>query len=153
IDGKDRLWIDSIEGLLGLVDMGAVELSPWNATIDDIERPDMLLFGISARAGVDWSKAVDTAERLHAVLQAEGLASWPKFASTTELQVMVPIEPDLSWSEALRYSEQIAGRIAGTRIDCSLNKRGAAGVGAYSPRALPGFPIAMPVDWKELRIL
>jgi bifunctional non-homologous end joining protein LigD len=151
IDDKERFWIDSVEGLLGLVEMGAVELSPWNAKIDDIERPDMLVFSVAVRNGTDWKKAADTAGRLCAVLLAEGLESWPKLTGGGELQVMVPIEPDLSWPEALRYSEQIAGRLAGAAIDCSYNKRGAAAIGAFSPRALPGFPVAAPVEWAELQ--
>jgi CheY-like chemotaxis protein len=32
-----RLWVDDLDGLLGLVEIGAVELHPWNATVDDIE--------------------------------------------------------------------------------------------------------------------
>jgi bifunctional non-homologous end joining protein LigD len=32
-----RLWVDDLAGLLGLVDIGAVELHPWNARIDNIE--------------------------------------------------------------------------------------------------------------------
>jgi bifunctional non-homologous end joining protein LigD len=33
-----RLWVDSLNGFLCLVDISAVELYPWNATVDDIER-------------------------------------------------------------------------------------------------------------------
>jgi bifunctional non-homologous end joining protein LigD len=150
LDDKDRFWIDSVEGLLGLVEIGAVELRPWNATIDDTERPDMLVFSLAARNGSNWRKVIDTAGRLRAVLQAEGLESWPKLTGEAELHVMVPIEPELSWLEAHRYSEQIAARLAGVVIDCSYNKRGTAAIGAYSPRTLPGFPIAVPVEWKEL---
>jgi bifunctional non-homologous end joining protein LigD len=63
---------------------------------------------------------------------------------------MVPIEPDLDWREAERYAEQLARRLSNTAIDCRYNKRGAAAIAAYSPRALPGLPIATPVDWKDL---
>jgi bifunctional non-homologous end joining protein LigD len=133
-----------------LVEICAVELSPWNATIGDVEKPDLLVFSLPARNGADWKKVVDTAGRLRTVLQAEGLESWPKLTGEAELHVVVPIEPELSWPEAHRFSEQIAARLAGAVIDCSHNKRGAAAIGAFSPRALPGFPIAARVDWKEL---
>jgi DNA primase len=36
-----RLWVDDLAGPLGLVEIGAVELHPWNSGIDDIEHPDM----------------------------------------------------------------------------------------------------------------
>jgi bifunctional non-homologous end joining protein LigD len=142
VDGEDRFWIDSVEGLLGLVEMGAVELHAGNATIDDLERPDMLVFGVAAP---------DTALRLRTVLQAEGLESWPKLTGGPELQVMVPIEPELDGQEAHRYSEEIAGRLSGAKVDCRYSSRRAAAIGAWSPRALPGFPIAAPLDWTQLQ--
>jgi bifunctional non-homologous end joining protein LigD len=140
--GDDRFWIDSIDGLLGLVEMGAVELLAANVTIDDLERPDMLVLSVTA---------ADTALRLRTLLQAEGLESWPKLTGGRELHVMVPIEPDLNAAEALRYSEQLAGRLANASIDCRYNKPGAAAIAAFSPRALPGFPIAAPVEWAQLQ--
>src|SRR4051794_8984585 len=35
-----RVWVDDLDGLLGLVAMRAVELHTWNSTIDDLEHPD-----------------------------------------------------------------------------------------------------------------
>jgi len=140
--GDERFWIDSVDGLLGLVEMGAVELLAANVTIDDLERPDMLVLSVTA---------TDTALRLRTLLQAEGLESWPKLTGGRELHVMVPIEPDLNQQEALRYSEQLAGRLANAAIDCRYNKPGAAAIAAFSPRALPGFPIAAPVEWSQLQ--
>ena len=35
-------------------------------------------------------------------------------------------------------------------IDYLRNGRGTTAVGAYSPRARPGFPIAAPVTWKDV---
>jgi DNA primase len=49
-----RLWVDDLGGLLGLVEIGAVELHPWGATVDDIERPDLLVFDLDPGEGVGW---------------------------------------------------------------------------------------------------
>jgi bifunctional non-homologous end joining protein LigD len=140
--GDDRFWIDSVVGLLGLVEMGAVELHAANVTIDDLERPDMLVFSVTS---------ADAALRLSTLLKTEGLESWPKLTGSRELHVMVPIEPDLSAAEALRYSEQLAGRLAKANIDCRHNKPGATAIAAFSPRSLPGFPIAAPVEWAAVQ--
>ena len=138
----DGAVTDSAEGLLGLVEMGAVELLVANVMVDDLERPDMLVFGVTA---------ADTALRLRTLLAAEGLESWPKLTGGRELHVMVPIEPDLDAGEALRYSEQLASRLAKASIDCRHNKPGATAIAAFSPRALPGFPIAAPVQWEQIQ--
>jgi bifunctional non-homologous end joining protein LigD len=146
-DKEGRVWIDSVEGLLALAERGVVELSAVNATIDDPERPDQLVFALPAK---DLKKAVDTAERLRTLLKTEGLESWALLTGGSELHVMVPIEPDLDWREAERYAEQLARRLGGTAIDCRYNKRGAAAIAAWSPRARPGFVVAEPVDWAKL---
>jgi bifunctional non-homologous end joining protein LigD len=162
-----RLWVDSLEGLLGLVEIDVVELHPWGSTVDDIERPDSLAFSFEPGDGVDWSFVSDTALEMHELLKAEGLDSWPKLTGTG-VHVMAPIEPDLDWDEAHAYSGSIAERLAATApdryvttatkakrqgrlyLDWQRNGRGTTAIGAYSPRALSGFPIVAPVGWREL---
>ena len=162
-----RLWVDSLEGLLGLLEIGTVELHPWGATIDDIERPDTLVFALEPDDGIDGKFVAETALRMRELLSAESLDSWPKLTGTG-VHVMVPIEPDLDWDEVHRYSKSIADRLAATVperyvttaarakragrlfVNWLCNGRGITAVGAYSPRALRSIPIAAPVSWREL---
>jgi bifunctional non-homologous end joining protein LigD len=161
-----RLWVDSLEGLLGLLKIDVVELHPWGATVDDIERPDTLAFGLEPDDANDWKFVVQTALKMRDLLKAESLDSWPKLTGTG-VHVMVPIEPDLVWAEAHDYAEGIARKLAATEperyetnaqaarrgrllIDWQRVGRGTTAIGAYSPRALRGFPVAAPVGWSEL---
>jgi bifunctional non-homologous end joining protein LigD len=162
-----RLWVDDLEGLLGLVELDVVELHPWGSTVDDLERPDSLAFCLEPGQGIEWQFIVEAALQMRALLEAEGLDSWPKL-SGTGVHVMAPIEPDLDWDEAHAYSKGLAERLAATAPDRYVtsaplakrqgrlflnwlsNGRGTTAVGAYSPLALPGFPVAAPVGWREL---
>jgi bifunctional non-homologous end joining protein LigD len=162
-----RLWVDSLDGLLGLLEIDVVELHPWGATVDDIERPDTLAFALEPGDGVDWKSVAETALQMRELLSAEDLDSWPKLTGSG-VHVMVPVEPDLDWNEAHQYSREIAERLAATApdryvttaardkrqgrllIDWQRNSRGNTALGAYSPRALAGFPIAAPIGWREL---
>ena len=164
-----RLWVDSVEGLLGLVRaVGAVELHPWNASVDDIERPDQLVFDLDPGKGVEWPFVVDTAMALRELLEEDGFATWPKVTGGKGVHVMVPIAPDITHDEAHRYCRSVAERTAATdpgryTVSASIaqrggpplhrllrNGRGTTAVGAFSPRARPGFPIAAPVSWADL---
>ncbi|MGE0119154.1 MAG: DNA ligase D [Dongiaceae bacterium] len=162
-----RLWVDSPEGLLGLLEIGVVELHPWGATVDDIERPDTLVFALEPDGAVDWTFVVETALRMRDLLKAESLDSWPKLTGTG-VHVMVPVEPDLDWDEAHAYSRRIAETLAATAperyvtaaprdkrqgrlyVNWLCNGRGSTAIGAYSPVARRGFPIAAPVSWRDL---
>ena len=68
-----RVWVDDLAGLLGLVEMGAVELHPWNATVDDIEHADRLVFDLDPGPGVEWPFVIDTALEAAPLLEEEGL--------------------------------------------------------------------------------
>ena len=57
-------WIDSLEGILGLVTVGVVELHPWSATVDDIEHPDTLVFDLDPGEGIPWQFVAETALRM-----------------------------------------------------------------------------------------
>jgi bifunctional non-homologous end joining protein LigD len=163
-----RVWVDDVEGLLGLVAMDAVELHPWAATVADIERPDQLVFDLDPGPGVGWPFVVETALKLRAMLEAEGHRSWPKLTGGKGLHLMVPITPGLTHDQARLYCRAIAERLERTApdkytlvaapeartgrlyIDYLRNGRGSTAIGAYSPRVRAGFPVAAPVTWKEV---
>ena len=163
-----RVWIDDEAGLLGLVQMKVVEIHPWGAKIDDIEHPDTLVFDLDPGEGVEWEFVVETAFRLRDLLVREGLDSWPKTTGGKGLHVMVPVQPKMAWNPAHEYTREIAERLASTDpgryttsaafsarpgklfIDYLRNGRGTTAIGAYSPRARPGFPVAAPVTWRDV---
>ena len=163
-----RVWIDDEAGLLGLVQMKVVEIHPWGAKIDDIEHPDTLVFDLDPGEGVEWEFVVETAFRLRDLLVQEGLDSWSKTTGGKGLHIMVPIEAKLDWNPAHDYTREIAERLAASEpgryttsaafsarpgelfIDYLRNGRGTTAIGAYSPRARPGFPVAAPMTWREV---
>jgi bifunctional non-homologous end joining protein LigD len=163
-----RLWVDDVEGFLGLVSIGVVELHAWNATLDDIEHADMLVFDLDPGSGIEWSFVTETALLLREVLKSEGFKSWPKLTGGKGVHVMVPVAPEFTHDQAHRYCRQIAQRIAARNparytvsaalarragrlfIDYLRNGRGTTAVATYSPRVREGFPIAAPVTWKQI---
>jgi bifunctional non-homologous end joining protein LigD len=164
-----RLWVDDLAGLLGLLEIGAVELHPWNARIDDIERPDVLVLDLDPGEGVRWEFVIETALWLRAMLKNEGLEPWPKLTGGKGLHLMTPLDRTIDHDEARAYAKQIAQRLAATApdrytmaadpgkragrifIDYLINGRGTTAIGAWSPRARAQFPIAAPVSWRQVQ--
>jgi bifunctional non-homologous end joining protein LigD len=162
-----RVWVDNLAGLLGLVEMNVVEVHPWGATIDDIEHPDLLAFNLKPGNGVDWSFVIESGNRLRDLLADEDLDSWPKTTGDESLHVIVPVAREQTWEAARDFAKMVAERLGATApdrytlsaranrsgrilVDYLRNGRGNTVVGAYSPRALPGFPIAAPITWEDL---
>jgi bifunctional non-homologous end joining protein LigD len=163
-----RVWVDSLAGFLGLVEMGVVEVHPWAATVDDIEHADLLVFDLDPGEGVGWDFVVATALRMRELLEKEGLDPWPKLTGGKGLHLMAPLARKLTHDAAHAYARRLAQRLASTDreryitsaslarrpgklfIDYLRNGRGTTAVGAYSPRVREGFPIAAPVTWREV---
>jgi bifunctional non-homologous end joining protein LigD len=162
-----RVWVDSLDGLLGLVAMDVVEIHPWGATVDDINRPDMLVMDIDPGEHVPWELVTETALKLRDAFTAEGLEPWPKVSGSKGIHVMAPVSPDLDWESARAFCKGIAERVAVSAprrytvsaranrvgrifLDYLRNVPSIAAVGTYSPRAKPGFPVAMRVTWREV---
>jgi bifunctional non-homologous end joining protein LigD len=163
-----RVWVDDIDGLIGLVAMDAVELHPWAATVDDIERADRLVFDLDPGPGVAWEFLVETAFDLKRILDDEDFESWPKLTGGKGLHIMAPLERRVSHDKARVYCRSIVERLAAAKpdayttsavpdrrtnrifLDYLRNGRGTTAVGAYSPRARQGFPVAAPVTWNDI---
>ena len=163
-----RVWVDDLAGLLGLVEIGAVELHPWGATIDDIEHPDLLIFDLDPGEGISWEFVLQTAFALRKLLAGHGLDCWPKTTGGKGLHIMVPIAREMAWDPAHAFTRRIAAELAAIDperyvtsaelakrpgklfIDYLRNGRGTTAVGAYSPRAREGFPVAAPVTWRKI---
>lgn len=163
-----RLWVDDLAGLLGLVEIGAVELHPWGSIIDDIEHPDLLVFDRDPGEGIPWDLVVETAFAPRRLLEAADLESWPKTTGGKGLHVMVPVAPKRVSDTAHDFTRRIAEELAHTDperyvtsaaiekcpgklfIDYLRNGPGTTAIGAYSPHARPGFPVAAPVTWRDI---
>jgi bifunctional non-homologous end joining protein LigD len=107
--------VDDLDGLIGLVQIGAVELHPWNASVDDIEHADRLVFDLDPGAGIAWTYVIDTALQLWGLLKEEGLQSWPKLTVGKGIHLMVPLETKMTHDQAHRYARGIAQRLTGLR--------------------------------------
>ncbi|MER8947247.1 DNA ligase D [Mesorhizobium sp. M0959] len=163
-----RVWVDDLAGLLGLVEMDAVELHPWNATVDDIEHADRVVLDLDPGEGVEWDELIETALTLRDIMEAEGLESWPKVTGGKGIHLMAPLKTKITHDNARLLARSFAKRLAEAHpdryllsaapaarkgrifIDYLRNGRGNTAVGAFSPRARPGFPIAHPVTWSQV---
>ncbi len=161
-----RLWVDDLAGLLGLVEIGAVELHPWAATVDDIEHADTLIFDLDPGEGIPWEFVVETALNLRDRLKQEGFATWPKLTGGKGVHLMAPLPEKMTHNAVHAYAKRIAQEFAASDeryttsaqaarrgklfIDYLRNGRGTTAIGTYSPRARPGFPVAAPVTWRDI---
>src|SRR4029453_13581030 len=114
---------------------------------------------------------VEAAERLRDVFSGLDLESFVKTTGGKGLHVCVPFQSRLGWEEVKSFSQSVAEalvrdaperyvatmskakRTGKIFVDYLRNGRGATFIAPYSTRARSGAPVAMPVEWNELRQL
>src|SRR5690606_21680976 len=147
---------------------GALEIHPWGARLDDLERPDMITMDLDPGPGVPWTRVIEAAQEVCERLDRKGLASFVKTSGGKGLHVVAPLKPRAGWEEVKAFAKGIADGMAADSpdrfvatvtkarrngkilIDYLRNGRGATAIAPYSTRARPGAAVSMPLAWDEL---
>lgn len=165
---RTYMYVDSVEGLIALVQMGTLEIHLWGARTDRLERPDRIVFDLDPGPEVRWSAVVDGARELRKRLDDLGLRSFPMTTGGKGLHVTVPIVRRNDWDEVKGFARAVAMEMADRSpdryvakaskaarrgrvyVDYLRNAAGATAVAPFSTRARAGAPVAVPLRWDEL---
>jgi len=162
------LAVESAMGLVGTVQMGALELHVWGSRRAAVEKPDRLVIDLDPDPAVGFSAVVSAATEIRDRLADAELECFVMSTGGKGVHIVAPLDPvhpfDVVKQWARRFAEQLV-RAAPTRyiataskerrrgkifLDYLRNGRGASAVCPYSTRARPGAPVAVPLSWEEL---
>ena len=159
---------NSTAAVVGLVQMGVIELHAWGATTRDLSRPDRMILDLDPDPRLPWRQVMAAAHHTRKRLEDLGLESFVKTTGGKGLHVVVPLARRHDWDEVKAFSRALAESIAAERpqdytskaakrertrriyIDWLRNTEGATAIAPYSVRARAGAPVAMPLHWDEV---
>lgn len=167
----EYLYIDDKKGLMEVVQMGAIELHPWGARVNNIDYPDRLIFDLDPAPDVPFDAVKLAALDLHRRLKKRSLESFLKCTGGKGLHVTVPLAEKNTWDEVKTFGGTIAKEMVAAVpqayvatmskakrtgkifVDFFRNDYAATAIADFSVRARPGAPVAVPLDWDELNRL
>lgn len=162
------LYVNGVRAVIGLVQLGALELHVWSARRDRLDRPDRLVFDLDPDEALPFGRAVKAARELRELLGALGLESFPKLTGGKGMHVVAPMVRRSGWDDVRAFARAVAERLEAEDpdgyttdnarekregkvfIDYFRNARNATTIADYSPRARDGAPVAVPVSWDEV---
>jgi bifunctional non-homologous end joining protein LigD len=165
---NDYLYLEDTAGLIAAAQVGVLELHIWGSRVDDIERPDRLVFDLDPDPAVDFEKVKEAALHMRDVLGALGLESFALLTGGKGIHVVVPLVRRHGWPTIKAFAKSVADRVVEDGpdhyvatmskakrkgrifIDHFRNERGATAIAPFSPRAREGAPLAWPVAWRAL---
>jgi bifunctional non-homologous end joining protein LigD len=166
----DYMRIEDMPGIVGLAQLGTLEIHTWGSHADKPEQPDLMVLDLDPDEGLDWNKVALAALELRGRLNDLGLTSFVKTTGGKGLHVVFPVNRSqkLDWDEFKlfaqliveamerdapdRFTTNMAKRARKGKIflDYLRNGRNATFIAPYSPRARDNAPVAVPITWEEL---
>lgn len=165
---EQYLTLSTREGLVGLAQMGVLELHPWGSSNKSLEQPDRLIIDLDPDPALPWKRLVASAIEVRDLMKHLGLETFVKSTGGKGIHVVAPIDPKNEWPEIKTFAHDFvlmmeranpklyitrmtkSARTGRIFLDYLRNERGATAVAPYSPRARAGARVAMPLTWAEL---
>jgi bifunctional non-homologous end joining protein LigD len=165
----DFPMVQDLASLLWVVNLGCIDLNPWYARCDDVDRPDFLHFDLDPVPEATFGGVVESALLVRTALLGLGMRPIVKTTGSRGLHVYVPIVRGPTQKEVWRFAKRFAFDIAALRpdlmtaeyriakrpagrvlVDYNQNAWGRTLASAYSPRPRPGATVSAPITWDEL---
>ena len=166
---EQYLTLSTVEGLVGLAQMGVLEIHPWGSRNQTLEKPDRIVIDLDPDPTLPWSRLVESAIEVRDLFKQLGLETFVKSTGGKGIHVVAPIAPRLEWPSVKEFAHQFvlmmeraspklyltkmtkSARTGKIFLDYLRNERGATAVAPYSPRARVGARVAMPLTWTALK--
>lgn len=165
---EDHFYVENITGLIYEAQMGTLEFHTWGSQVDELERPDIMVFDLDPDEGLDLGRIRQGALDIKEILSELSLNSYLKTSGGKGYHVVVPLIPAVDWDVVNNFSRMVAevmeqkwpdrytsnirkaSRAGKIFIDWIRNGRGATSIAPYSLRARKGAKVSMPIAWDEL---
>jgi bifunctional non-homologous end joining protein LigD len=161
--------VDDAGALLWVINLGCIDLNPWYARCDDVDRPDYLHFDLDPTPGATFRLVRQAASLVHAALDDLGMPNYAKTTGSRGIHIYVPIVrgplQKAVWTFAKTFAVTLAKREPGlltseyrvahrprrhVLVDYNQNAWGRTLASVYSVRPTPRATVSAPITWAEL---
>jgi len=165
---RDYVAIDSLKGLIALVQAGVLELHTWGARIDRLDRPDRLIVDLDPPDGTSFADVRAVAREAGDVFRAVGLEPFAMTTGSRGIHVVAPLRRTADFSAVRELARALAVAVAAADprrlttefhkdkregriyVDVLRNNYAQTAIPPYGVRAREGAPVATPLRWEEL---
>jgi len=150
-----------------MVNLGCIDLNPWNSRTPHLENPDWCVIDLDPEA-TGFDTVIQTARTVHDVLSELKIDSFPKTSGATGIHIYIPLGAKYHYDQVRMFAELVA-RLVHDRapeitsierspskrqgkvyLDYLQNRHGQTLASAYSVRPKPGATVSTPLHWDEV---
>ncbi|HXV91017.1 MAG TPA: non-homologous end-joining DNA ligase, partial [Gemmatimonadales bacterium] len=163
----DYFVCDDVDSLVYIANMAAIPLHVWSSRVETLATPDWCILDLDPK-GAPFTDVVAVAKALRALCEEIGLPTYVKTSGSSGLHVLVPLGRQVTYEqsrtlggllarvvaaelpEIATVTRQVSRRGGKVYIDYVQNGHGRLLVAPFSVRPLPGAPVSMPLEWREV---
>lgn len=162
-------WIvgKNLNTLLYMVQLGCVEINPWNSRITHLNNPDWAVIDLDPE-GVTFKDVMHVAHTVHQVCDEWGVPAYPKTSGKTGIHIFIPMQAKYSYEQVKNFAHLLVlevnkrlpditsvERMPEKRrhkiyLDFLQNREGQTLAAPYSVRPTPDASVSMPLHWDEV---
>jgi bifunctional non-homologous end joining protein LigD len=164
----DWLVCNNLETLLFMVNLGTIEINPWNSTIDKPNHPDYAAIDLDPGDKTQFKQVVETALATKAVLDEAGIEGHCKTSGSRGLHIFIPLAAKYEYDDVRDFIKAIVLLVHGRLpkltslerspserrrqiyLDWLQNKQGQTLVAPYSLRPREHATVSTPLKWEEV---
>lgn len=164
---NEYFYVKNVSQLIGQVQLGTIEFHIWGSKIDNINKPDIMVFDFDPDEKLSIDKLRQEVKHLKQILDSLNLKSFLKTSGGKGYHICVPFSPSVSWQKFSNFAKKVADlmeqnypsctttiskkdRKGKVFIDYLRNKKGATCVCPYSVRSKQDATISLPIFWEQL---
>lgn len=169
-NNEDLRWIvgGKLETLLYIVQLGSIEINPWNSRVNHLENPDWIVIDLDPE-GVGFEKVIEVARTVKDVCDDWGITSFPKTSGKTGIHIYIPMQAKYTYEQGKNLAHLIVLEVNKRQpkltsvvrnpekrkrkiyLDFLQNRKGQTLAVAYSARPTPDASVSAPLHWDEVK--
>lgn len=168
-EDKNYLVVQDEADLLWMANMGAIEMNPWNSTIEKPDHPNWCIIDIDPTEKNSFDQVIETALATKKVLDQLKIEGYCKTSGADGIHIYIPMGAKYTYEQCQlfgrlianqvhnilpkftsveRYTDKRKGKIY---VDFLQNRPKATLAAPYSVRPKPGATVSIPLHWNEVK--
>jgi bifunctional non-homologous end joining protein LigD len=163
------MLVQDAASLIYMINLGCVDLNPWNSTVRHLEKPDYLIIDLDPE-GVGFKEVVKVALKVREFLEKLDIVSFPKTSGSRGMHIFVPMGAVYTHEQVRQFAELLCIHIQSkipelssikrspslrqgkVYLDYLQNGKGKTLASVYSVRPKKGATVSAPLEWSEVNL-